>query len=90
MQKSYVPHPKLIADLYSESLQTELEIVISTTNAEEELASKYTEVHCAASSAAYKQMNHYKKHRKDILNCLIKEKKEYLELLKERAKKLPK
>ena len=77
-------HPFFHAEAIAESIQTELEIIAATTNAEEQLAAKNTEVRCAATSAAFKQMQVYRRNRKEILKKLIKEKKEYIELLKKR------
>ena len=73
--------PFFHADAIAESIQTELEIIAATTNAEEELAAKNTEVRCAATSAAFKQMQVYRRNRKEILKRLIREKKEYIKLL---------
>ena len=75
-------HPFFHAEAIADSIRTELEIIASTTNAEEQLAAKNTEVRCAATSAAFKQMQVYRRNRKEILRRLIKEKKEYIEMLK--------
>ena len=77
-------HPFFHAEAIADSLQTELEIIAATTNAEEQLAAKNTEVRCAATSAAFKQMQVYRRNRKEILRKLIKEKKEYIQLLQNR------
>ena len=77
-------HPFFHAEAIADSIQTELEIIAATTNAEEQLAAKNTEVRCAATSAAFKQMQVYRRNLKEILLKLIKEKKEYIELLKKR------
>ena len=76
------------AEAIAESIQTELEIIAATTNAEEELAAKNTEVRCAATSAAFKQMQVYRRNRKEILRKLINEKKEYIKLLKNRIREV--
>jgi L-lactate utilization protein LutB len=58
--------------------------MLATTNAEEELLQRNSEVRFAATSAAFKQMQFYRRQRKDILQRLIKEKKEYIEMLKDK------
>ena len=77
-------HPLYRAGQISESLQAEMDIILATTNAEEELARKNAEVKVAATSAAFKQMQFYRRQRKEILQKLIREKKEYIELLKQK------
>ena len=81
-------HPLALAGAISDSLQAELDIILATTNAAENLYSKQTEVKCAATSAACKQMQIYRKRRKEILHRLIKEKKEYIEILKRKIEEL--
>jgi hypothetical protein len=65
-------------------LQTELEILLSTTNAEEQLAHRRAEVTVAGTNATFKQLQFYRRQRKELLQQLIKEKREYIELLKEK------
>lgn len=77
-------NPYFHAEAIAESLQAELEFIAKTTTAEEELAARNTEVRVAATSAAFKQMQTYRRTRKEILHKLIKEKKDYIELLKKR------
>jgi topoisomerase IA-like protein len=77
-------HPFLRAGQISESLQTELDIVLATTNAEEQLAQRQAELTIAGTSASFKQLQHYRRQRKEILQRLIKEKREYIELLKQK------
>jgi len=85
MESSSYEEPSLFhADAIVDSIQTELEIIAATTNAEEELTAKNTEVRCAATSAAFKQMQVYRRNHKEILRRLIREKKEYIKLLKNR------
>lgn len=79
-----IGHPLYRAGQISESLQAEMDIILATTNAEEELARKHAEVKVAATSAAFKQMQFYRRQRKEILQKLIKEKKEYIEILKQK------
>jgi hypothetical protein len=76
------------ASQISESLRTELDILLATTNAEEELLQRDTEVKFAATSAAFKQMQFYRRQRKDILRRLIKEKREYVQILKDKIAEL--
>ena len=76
-------HPLFRAGQLAESLQAELDIILATTNAEEELAHRHAEVKFAATSATFKQMQFYRRQRKEILRKLIKEKKEYIEILKQ-------
>lgn len=82
--KASAVHPLFRAGQISESLQAELDIILATTNAEEELAHRNAEVKYAATSAAFKQMQFYRRQRKEILQKLIKEKKEYIEILKQK------
>jgi hypothetical protein len=78
------PHPLFRAGQISESLQTELEILLATTNAEEQLAHRRAEVTVAGTSATFKQLQFYRRQRKEILQRLIKEKREYIGLLKDK------
>ena len=80
--KASAMHPLFRAGQISESLQAELDIILATTNAEEELAHRNAEVKYAATSAAFKQMQFYRRQRKEILQKLIEEKKEYIEKAK--------
>lgn len=77
-------HPLYRAGALSESLQAELDIILATTNAEEELAHRNAEIKCAATSATFKQIQYYRRQRKEILRKLIKEKKDYIEILKQK------
>jgi phosphoglycerate dehydrogenase-like enzyme len=77
-------HPLLHAGQISESLQAELDIIVATTNAEEQLAQRRAEVTIAGTSASFKQLQYYRRQRKEILQKLIKEKREYIELLKQK------
>jgi hypothetical protein len=81
---SFPPHPLARAGQISESLQAELDLMLATTNAEEELAHHKAEVTVAGTSAAFKQLQFYRRQRKEILQQLIREKREYIELLKQR------
>ena len=81
-------HPCSYAGAISESLQNELDIILATTNAAEDVAFRNAEVRCAATSAAYKQMQIYRRKRKELLQRLIKEKKEYIEILKKKIQEL--
>ena len=77
-------HPLKRAGILSESLQAELDLAFATTKAEEELISRQTEVKCASTSAEYKQMQMYRRQRKELLQKLIQEKKEYIQILKQK------
>lgn len=79
-----VNHPLYKPTQLSDALQAELDIILATTNAEEELAQRKTEVKCASTSATFKQIQFYRRQRKQILQQLIKEKKEYIEILKQK------
>jgi hypothetical protein len=81
---AFPPHPLACAGQISESLQAELDIILATTNAEEELSHRKAEVTVAGTSAAFKQMQYYRRQRKEILQNLIQEKREYIELLKQK------
>ncbi|KAH0790805.1 hypothetical protein GPJ56_005226 [Histomonas meleagridis] len=79
-------HPLLKAEELNENLQTEIEFIMATTNAEEELTKRKTEIQCASTSAIYKQIQLYSARRKEILRELIKAKKEYIEALKQKIR----
>lgn len=83
-----VSHPLYKPTQLSDALQAELDIILATTNAEEELAQRKTEVKCASTSATFKQIQFYRRQRKQILQQLIKEKKEYIEILKQKIAEL--
>lgn len=83
-----VNHPLYKPTQLSDALQAELDIILATTNAEEELAQRKTEVKCASTSATFKQIQFYRRQRKQILQQLIKEKKEYIEILKQKIAEL--
>lgn len=89
-EDSTAEHPFFHAEAIADSLQAELDIIAATTNAEEELHARNTEVRCAATSAAFKQMQVYRRRRKEILKRLIKEKKEYIEMLKDKINEVDK
>ncbi|KAK8899770.1 hypothetical protein M9Y10_002092 [Tritrichomonas musculus] len=82
--RQQVNHPLYKPTQLSDALQAELDIILATTNAEEELAQRKTEVKCASTSATFKQIQFYRRQRKQILQQLIKEKKEYIEILKQK------
>ena len=69
-------------------MKKEIETALETTRAEEELAARRAEVQCASSSATLKQIQFYTRQRKEILRRLIKEKKEYIQLLKQKIAEL--
>lgn len=77
-------HPLFKPTQLSDALQAELDIILATTNAEEELAQRKTEIKCASTSASFKQIQFYRKQRKQILQQLIKEKREYIQILKQK------
>ena len=81
-------HPLWKPSQLSDALQTELDIILATTNAEEELAQRRTELKCASTSATFKQIQFYRRQRKEILRRLIQEKKEYIEILKQKIAEL--
>lgn len=85
---SYEDEPS-VPVAYTEALRTELNVALTTTDAEEKFAQQQAELRCAATSAAYKQMQMYRHQRKETLQKLIKEKKEYIELLKQRIAEYP-
>jgi beta-glucosidase-like glycosyl hydrolase len=77
-------HPFFKASQVSESLQTELDILLATTNAEEQLARRQAELTIAGTSASFKQLQYYRRQRKEILQRLIQEKRDYILLLKQK------
>ena len=83
-----VSHPLYKPTQLSDALQAELDIILATTNAEEELSQRKTEIKCASTSATFKQIQFYRRQRKQILQQLIKEKKEYIEILKQKIAEL--
>ena len=81
-------HPLYKANELNDTLQTEIEIIMATTNGEEELSKRKTEIQNASTTAIYKQVQLYTAQRKEILKKLIKAKKDYIEVLKQKIKEL--
>lgn len=85
---AFQENPLRLSSIISDSLKAEIDLTYATTKAHEELSARKTEVKCAATSAAYKQMQMYRRQRKEILKKLIQEKKDYISLLKQKIEEL--